>query len=188
MTIQSINKEYCCSSFPDILEVPKLNISQTALRRQSRYDPIFLLCLPGGSLPVSWNELVFWHDVVKNTKDATECGLEKDPKSGSYVRRNKTEDDCLEALVRTKRYAKSTCRDVVMLLTREDMCVEDRIDLMKRVQSFLDSENETAKFVFGEDWQIELNKGSTRETAQGHTSYKNPADTGSFKFIAFPDL
>jgi len=57
---------------------------------------------------LSWNELVFWHDVVKNTKDATECGLEKDPKSGSYARINKREDDCLEALARTKRYAKST--------------------------------------------------------------------------------
>jgi len=45
---------------------------------------------------------------VKNTKDATECGLEKDPKSGSYARINKREDDCLEALARTKRYAKST--------------------------------------------------------------------------------
>jgi len=68
------------------------------------------------------------------------------------------------------------------------MCIEDRLDLMKRVQSFLDSENETAKFVFGEDWQIELNKGSTRETAQGLTSDEHKVVAGSFKFIAFPDL
>ena len=185
MTIQSINEEDCCSPFPDILGIPKLSISQTALRRQSRYDPIFMLCLLSGSLPVSWNELVFWHDVVKNTKDATECGLEKE---GSYARINKREDDCLEALARTKRYAKSTCRDVVILLTREDMCIEDRLDLMKRFQSFLDSENETAKFVFGEDWQIELNKGTTRETAQGLTSDEHKVVAGSFKLIAFPDL
>lgn len=154
-------EQNCYAPVNDFLKETLHKQGQASSGQQSRYHPIFSVSLSSDArLSVSWNDLIFWHSIVTETKEGVQGAAEKESDVDPNQDRNRismARTACLEALMAAKHYSRGTYPLVSTVLTiLLALAPEQRLKLLKEIKLFLGFEKETADLIFGQHWEMEL--------------------------------
>src|SRR5947207_14287018 len=98
-----------CSHCVDLQGRQGVNQSLKNSRQQCRHDRLFSLSLSSGTLPASWNDLIFWQWIVSHTKEGVQVAGQQDSdldEGQDSILRSRTA--CLEALTAAKQYSRGS--------------------------------------------------------------------------------